>query len=173
MESELHKNGLYGVPNPKDGIGTRIEEVARQFDSRKKAANAAGVSSSTLMRWISEESAPIFQQVGRLVFAAGYSLDWVYSGTGNKRPRTSWEQSAEAAPSVRDSSAYDSLDTNALETAIEVLEQALGAQGRKMHPEDKAGLTVSNYQLIKSATDRDASVGQLKIILESILKSWQ
>ena len=82
MESELMDNAESGVPNPKHGIGTRIGEVASHFDSRKKAADAAGVSSSTLMRWISGESTPVFQQLGRLVAAAGYSLDWVYNGQG-------------------------------------------------------------------------------------------
>ncbi len=86
METELFKDGSSSVPNPKDGIGTRIGEVARSFDSRKKAADAAGVASSTLMRWISGESTPVFQQLGQLVFAAGYSLDWVYSGQGPRRP---------------------------------------------------------------------------------------
>lgn len=85
MESELGKFGEKEVPNPKGGIGTRIAEVAAHFDSRKRAADAAGVSPSTLMRWISGESVPVFQQLGQLVSAAGYSLDWVFSGKGPKK----------------------------------------------------------------------------------------
>lgn len=85
MESELGKFGRDEVPNPKDGIGTRIAEVAAHFESRKKAADAAGVSPSTLMRWISGESVPVFQQLGQFVSAAGYSLDWVFSGRGAKK----------------------------------------------------------------------------------------
>ena len=69
------------VPNPENGIGTRIAEVAEKLGSRKKAAEAAGVSVSTLNRWITGESVPVFAGVARLCLAAGVSLDWVATGS--------------------------------------------------------------------------------------------
>jgi phage repressor protein C with HTH and peptisase S24 domain len=68
------------VPNPDNGIGTRIAEVAEKLGSRKKAAEAAGVSVSTLNRWITGESVPVFAGVARLCLAAEISLDWVAFG---------------------------------------------------------------------------------------------
>lgn len=106
MESELFKFGENKVLNPKDGIGTRIGEIALTFDSRKKAADAAGVSSSTLMRWISGESAPLFQQLGHLVFSAGYSIDWVFSGRGEKRLSKDSAVSDGVAPEGMDDYAF-------------------------------------------------------------------
>lgn len=68
------------VPNPEEGIGTRIAEVADRIGSRKAAAQAAGVSASTLNRWITGESVPVFAGVARLCLSAGVSLDWVAYG---------------------------------------------------------------------------------------------
>ncbi len=171
MESELSKFERFTVPNTKDGIGTRIEEVAKEFDGRKAAANVAGVSPSTLARWISEESSPIFQQLGRLVFRAGYSLDWVYSGIGPKRLDGSG-LSASSASSVAacheaSQDAYvQPLDADALELAITVLERVLESQNYKMHPEDKAGMAMSNYELLRTSSDRAATANQIRLILE-------
>ncbi|AXY41632.1 XRE family transcriptional regulator [Halomonas sp. JS92-SW72] len=80
METELDEKEPNPVPNPTDGIGTRIAEVADRLGGRKKAASAAGVSVSTLNRWTTGESVPVFAGVARLCMAAGVSLDWVAYG---------------------------------------------------------------------------------------------
>lgn len=80
METELEYGDANSVPNPTDGIGTRIAEVADRIGSRKAAAKAAGVSVSTLNRWTTGESVPVFAGVARLCMSAGVSLDWVAYG---------------------------------------------------------------------------------------------
>lgn len=80
METELEGGESNSVPNPTDGIGTRIAEVADRLGSRKAAAKAAGVSVSTLNRWTTGESVPVFAGVARLCMSAGVSLDWVAYG---------------------------------------------------------------------------------------------
>lgn len=70
------------VPIPLMGLGTRISAIADLFESRKDAANAAGVSASTLQRWIAGEGSAAFDSVIKLASAKGISLDWIASGEG-------------------------------------------------------------------------------------------
>ncbi|MCY1544170.1 putative HTH-type transcriptional regulator [compost metagenome] len=56
------------------------------YASRKAAAGAAGVSLSTLQRWIAEEGAPAFDSLAKLAFGRGASLDWIATGLGTMQP---------------------------------------------------------------------------------------
>lgn len=85
-QSELSARDDRPVPFPFTGIGTRIGAVADLYDSRKAAAAAAGVSLSTLQRWIAEEGAPAFDSLARLAYGKGASLDWIATGAGAVQP---------------------------------------------------------------------------------------
>lgn len=85
-QSELSAQDDRPVPFPFTGIGTRIGAVADLYDSRRAAAAAAGVSLSTLQRWIAEEGAPAFDSLARLAYGKGASLDWIATGAGAAQP---------------------------------------------------------------------------------------
>lgn len=85
-QSELRARDDRPVPFPFTGIGTRIGAVADLYDSRRAAAAAAGVSLSTLQRWIAEEGAPAFDSLARLAYGKGASLDWIATGEGAAQP---------------------------------------------------------------------------------------
>lgn len=84
VETELYKHQGNGLPLSPEQIGTRIKEVADSLGTRKKAVEIAEVSADTLQRWFKGEVNPGLFSVGRLCDAAGYSIDWVVSGVGNK-----------------------------------------------------------------------------------------
>jgi len=85
-QSELTAQDNRPVPFPLMGFGTRIGAVADLYVSRKAAAAAAGVSLSTLQRWIAEDGAPAFDSLAKLAYGNGASLDWIATGQGSMRP---------------------------------------------------------------------------------------
>ncbi|TLP70779.1 helix-turn-helix transcriptional regulator [Pseudomonas nitroreducens] len=85
-QSELTAQDNRPVPFPFTGFGTRIGAVADLYVSRKAAAAAAGVSLSTLQRWIAEEGAPAFDSLAKLAYGNGASLDWIATGQGSMQP---------------------------------------------------------------------------------------
>lgn len=99
-ESELEANSSGDVPNPDNGIGTRILEVAEKLGSRKSAAQAAGVALSTFHRWIAGDSVPALDSIARLANAAGVSLDWVANGKGSTEGSSSVRHSVEETAST-------------------------------------------------------------------------
>lgn len=110
-ESELLERGAVDVPFPNTGIGTRIAAIADLYESRKQAAQAAGVALSTLQRWIAEEGMPAFDSLARLAMGKGVSLDWVATGTGSMYVAAAQAQELEqprlpAAPQQSDTELY-------------------------------------------------------------------
>ena len=141
-----------------DEFGRRMNVAIERAGGATKMAEKAGVSGSVLRKWRSGQSEPTRSNLIRIAVASDVSVEWL--ATGNGTPD-------HPSPS-------SDLDPKALELAIDVLEQVLKEHGYKMHPHDKAGLTVSNYQLIKDASDRNAALAQIRLILQRTLsKSWK
>lgn len=84
-QSELSKSGSELVPNPIDGIGTRIKELSEMLGGRKAAAEIANVALSTFHRWLSGDSMPSIEGLVRLSDAAGVQLLWLSTGRGCKK----------------------------------------------------------------------------------------
>lgn len=82
MESEQPAAGQNRVLIPTPGVGARIGLIAESIGNRKSAAAAAGVSIASLQRYINDEVAAPFDCIARLAHAAGFSLDWIATGTG-------------------------------------------------------------------------------------------
>ncbi|HTN32188.1 MAG TPA: helix-turn-helix transcriptional regulator [Pseudomonas sp.] len=82
-ESEHSNSGQDAVPFPISGIGTRVAAIADLYESRKEAAATAGVSLSTLQRWIAGDGMPLFDSLARLAMAKGVLLEWVATGNGS------------------------------------------------------------------------------------------
>jgi len=78
-----------GSPDPSSllEIGSRIDAVCKSIGSRKDAATVAGLSTDQLGRYIAGESPRLgFVPIAKLCDAAGYSLEWVWTGQGPMRP---------------------------------------------------------------------------------------
>ncbi len=77
MESEKPKKIGRPVPILAPGFGTRVKAAADAFETRKKAAEAAGVSADMIQRYIREESVPGLDKLERLAARSGYRYRWL------------------------------------------------------------------------------------------------
>jgi len=136
-ESERADGNRNSVPILAPGIGTRISEASKKVGTRINAAKAAGVSTDTLQRYISEDvKNPSFEPLVGLARAAGVSLEWLATGEESLRN------------SVHESSASHSVSANEfdkilekVENAVFIIESALEKRGASMSPEKKGKLT--------------------------------
>lgn len=85
-ENKPDTGNLNPVNIPTHGIETRINEAAKPLGTRKKAADAMGVSPDTLQRYIRGEVRPSLDAVVLLARAAGLSVEWLATGQGDKQP---------------------------------------------------------------------------------------
>ncbi len=133
--SEQHIENRNSVPILASGIGTRISEAASKVGTRKSAAIAAGVSSDTLQRYISEGVKPSFEPLVGLARAAGVSLEWLATG---EEPLRNPVHEPPADHQVSESE-FDKI-LEKVENAVVIIESALKKRGASMSPEKKGKL---------------------------------
>lgn len=95
------------VPSSLAELGTRISAVADLYQSRKSAADAAGISTDQLARYMRGENAPSVMAVVGLAAGKSISLDWLVTGKGQMRaklvsPHTYSQTALASPPSVRE-----------------------------------------------------------------------
>ncbi|MET3999692.1 XRE family transcriptional regulator [Marinobacterium sp. MBR-109] len=73
------------VASSQEELATRIKTVVNLYGSRKSAAEAAGVSTDMLSRYMRGESQPGFVVISNLCRPVGVSLAWVADGQGTMR----------------------------------------------------------------------------------------
>lgn len=83
--------------NYAEELGGRISQLIRRAGTLEDAARIAGVSTSTLRRWIRGTSSADFVPLWRLASAAGYSMDWLASGEGHGPVDSATELDTEAS----------------------------------------------------------------------------
>ena len=71
-------------PSSKTELGSRIGEVLDLYDSRKSAAQQAGISVDQLPAYVKGVNAPPFRVIARLADGCGVTLDWIATGKGPK-----------------------------------------------------------------------------------------
>jgi len=98
-EKSPKKAGIAGLSDAgrsfDPGFAGRLAAVINDFDSRQAASAAAGVNPDQLARYLREAAQPAFETVARLAAARGFSLDWVWSGAGTRKPAATEEVGAE------------------------------------------------------------------------------
>src|ERR1700738_1128028 len=82
MEKKKKPTVVDVPPHGDDVIGARIDEVCRLIGGREGAAQAGGVSSVMLRRYIRGGSKATFEVIANLARAAEVSLDWIATGEG-------------------------------------------------------------------------------------------
>ena len=85
MEKKKKPTVVDVPPHGDEAIGARIDEVCRLIGGREAAAQAAGVSSVMLRRYIRGGSKATFEVIANLARAAEVSLDWIATGEGEVR----------------------------------------------------------------------------------------
>lgn len=83
-KANLDRNGEPGSSDPTSlsELGSRIEKVLALYDSRKSAAEQAGISVDQLAAYVQGRNAPAFPVIARLARGRGVRLDWLATGEG-------------------------------------------------------------------------------------------
>lgn len=85
MEKKKKTTDLNVQPHGNEAVGARIDEACRLIGDRETAAQAAGVSSVMLRRYIRGGSKATFEVIANLARAAKVSLNWIATGEGEMR----------------------------------------------------------------------------------------
>lgn len=87
-------NGPTNAPAADDAkaFAERIAQVTSTFPSQRKAAMAAGISTTAFQHWLSGERNPGVLNVSRFAKAAGVSMDWLMYGIEPRELRSSDER---------------------------------------------------------------------------------
>lgn len=80
MKSEDKNKNRKSDPILVPGIGSRISAASKKIGARKDAANAGGISTDTLQRYIREEVSPSFEALSGIAKEAEVPLDWIAFG---------------------------------------------------------------------------------------------
>jgi phage repressor protein C with HTH and peptisase S24 domain len=133
-------------------LETRIKAVADLYDSRKSAANAAGVSTDMLARYMRGDSQPGFGVITNLCTGAGVNIGWVATGEGPMMASDLDGDSARYEDGVRAALGDEEAEQRRSEHAAQRL-----ASIKELLPEVKermsvAGVTLDDHWLMMLAT---------------------
>ncbi|MFK5985911.1 MAG: helix-turn-helix transcriptional regulator [Pseudomonadota bacterium] len=67
----------------KEGFGSRVASVINLYDSKKQAADTAGLTTDSLARYRREVMKPSFEPMYKLCTPYNISLDWLATGEGS------------------------------------------------------------------------------------------
>jgi transcriptional regulator with XRE-family HTH domain len=112
---------------PLKALGSRIGEVADLYPNRKSAAEAAGISTDQLARYLRGENQPGLLSMASLLKPHGISLDWLANGEGENRGKN--------------------LDAELLELILQTVEEALQKNDLVLTPDKKSKLVALLYSL--------------------------
>lgn len=158
----------------------RIKAVADLYDTRVKAAGAAGISTDQLQAYITGQSKPGLIPVGRMAAGVGVSINWIWSGQPPMRlgyhPGIAddlgmWDAIRDHKVAVERERYLARLGAGAvsfgiLEMSIRLLEQWLTDKCRAMPPAQKAEAIISIYRYAELKQVLES--GELAEIIERI-----
>lgn len=140
-------------------VGSRIDEVSRAIGSRIDAASVAEISTDQLVKYTKGRSPRLgFMPIARLCDAAGYRMEWVWTGKGPKK---------QADMAVDGSGEYRvrvPLDRTLLRDVIEVLEELVQEKGLALTPDKKAELILLLYEEIVDQELQDQDIDRHKVL---------
>jgi transcriptional regulator with XRE-family HTH domain len=123
------------------GFIERLREVVGQVGGQKELERVSGVDQTTISAWLKRAKNPKFQTVKKIADATGFCAEWLYLGSGPRRPEGE-------SPSVTDQT---SLDLELLAQIIEHVESALILRGDqyRMKSRDKARVVAVAYDFYR------------------------
>jgi transcriptional regulator with XRE-family HTH domain len=143
-------------------MGKRISDVCAIIGNQMQAAIVAGVSISTLQRYIRGEVDPSLEGMVRIARQAGISLDWLATGEGPRRPSVDAADPYQVPPDgVKEEMRSGPLTTQPLvntgdsgvKVAVALSVAALGDQSQGLRPDRLADLVDAAHQLLQAGAD--------------------
>jgi transcriptional regulator with XRE-family HTH domain len=123
------------------GFIERLREVVNHVGGQKELERLSGVDQTTISAWLKRVKNPKFQTVERIADATGFCAEWLYLGTGPKRP------------DVQSLSPGDqpSIDIELLTHIIEHVESALALRDdlSRIKSHEKARIVVAAYDFYR------------------------
>lgn len=108
-------------------LGRRIAVMAELVGSKKRLADAAGISESQLYRCIKGSSATTIEPLVAMAMAAGVSIEWLVLGRGEMKQQGSFSGNTTANSSGL--VVIDNIDDNSSQAPFAVAEEWLQQQG--------------------------------------------
>lgn len=130
-------------PSFRRELGERLRQVEGRFRNREEAARAAGVSKTTLLRWVHGGADASFEGLARLADKTGYSLDWLATGQEPKR-----RGEAPAAPPAAAPVPAGALDRELLAGVVREVDAWLEATRQRIPPEKKGEVLLYIYDMM-------------------------
>lgn len=161
-------------PSSPTEVGSRISAVVDLYQSRIKAAEAAGVSTDQLARYISGDSQPKLGAIARLADGVGVRLEWIWSGTGSQKSAP--ESRNEAAPAygyIVERLIEQQLFMDLVESLVEVAESVLDERGMHVSPKQKAKIIRRATEIADRAgmsSGGGESTNMLVDVIEAVLR---
>lgn len=145
------------VPSYLSELGTRISAVANLYKDRKSAADAIGVSTDQLARYMRGENQPTLLGAANMALQVGISVEWLATGEGSMK-------AGESAPAQHPAK----VDADMLRDCLDVMEHYLQLKSYVIGPEDKAGFTAALYSYAQAmgAADKSALTDFLKLVVK-------
>ncbi len=112
----------------REGVGERLRQVEAHFKNRSRAADTAGVSKSTFLRWVNGEVDPSFGGLANIAKETGISLDWLAWGRGDIYGRAS------VTPKAKTSEALLTIDEDLLAQIAEGIGAVYADEGTAVSP---------------------------------------
>lgn len=139
-------------------MGGRIDDVCKKIGSQMQAAIVAGVSVSTIQRYIRGEVDPSLEGMMRIANQAGVSLDWLVSGEGPMRPDAVLTTGQTQQQGVGDGEGRRAVyaahtEVSGVKAAVALAVAALGDHGQTIRPERLAELIDAAHQALQAGTD--------------------
>lgn len=146
-------------------VGGRIDDVCGQIGSQMQAAIVAGVSVSTIQRYIRGEVDPSLEGMMRLAHQAGVSLDWLATGEGPMRSdapsptpgagRAAAQTQHQGVTEGGAPPAFQAVPTGdaSIKASVALAVTALGDHSQTIRPERLADLIDAAHQALQAGTD--------------------
>jgi len=142
-------------------IGRRLETVVEMIGSNGLAAEAAGVSVSTLQRYIRGEVSAPFVALAGIARRSGVSLDWLATGEGQREHRQGGEATGESAaggrrpmPPCREQEDEEDGATVDVAALFSIVEAAQALEG-DLSKEDRVEIGMRMMRAIAVVSDHD------------------
>jgi transcriptional regulator with XRE-family HTH domain len=144
---------------PTAGIETRISSAAKILGKRKSAAEAMGVSTDSLQRYLRGEVKPPVDALVLLAQASGISLEWLITGRkpGEEAARLTQEQ-----PGTYGSAENKGLTQEDTLSIIQVISQISGFEKAPIKEQARVWTALINNQLSTRARLRAEANRMLK-----------
>lgn len=140
----------------REALGHRISEVIALFETKKSAAEVAGVDPDQLTNYERARSKPPFEVVARLARAQRVGLEWLATGQGPMRLGGAGEQDGPQLPSPLPA------DEDLMSDLVDGISRIHKEMGGCIDPAELGRLAAREHNIIVASTE-DAAERQVGV----------